>query len=55
VAPPRSAFGRCKGSLPGRALLVVTESELLPAHAPSHPLRSQGNFRVDRLGFSESP
>ena len=43
------------GALPGRALLIVTESELLAAHEPSHTLRSQGNCRADRPGFPESP
>ena len=43
------------GALPGRGLLVVTESELLAAHEPTHTLRSQGNCRADRLGFPESP
>ncbi len=40
---------------PLRALLIVTESELLAAHEPSHTLRSQGNCRADRPGFPESP
>ena len=46
VAPPRSAFGRCKGAFPRSGLLVITEgeafraavAELLPAHEPLHHL-----------------
>ncbi len=36
VTQPRSAYGRCKDALPGRALLIVTESELLAAHELSY-------------------
>jgi hypothetical protein len=36
-------------------LLVITESELLAAHEPSHSLRSQKHCRVDPQGHPEFP
>lgn len=41
------------GTFPGCVLLVITKSELLATHEPSHAMRSKNDRREDRMGFQE--